>query len=328
MALLLPAIQAAREASRRSQCGNNLKQIGVAMQNYHDTYKALFWMRGPSNGGTRSTNPIGNEETISGLVSLLPFLEQNWLWEEISNPSSPGGTATRAFGAPRDFFYYPPWCADVAVFRCPSCPPGIAYNAAALGRRNYALCLGDMIANNHAATNSRGAFGYKSATRFADITDGTSNTLLMAEKANAVNASDVRGLGANNVGGTNTNPGTCLTKAAGLQYLPGVTVQAGRTLGALWHGGQAPFVGFNTVLPPNSPTCLADNWGDSWALISASGYHPGGVLALLADASVKFASDSIDTGNLTSPEVGSGPSPYGVWGALGTISGGEAIPQW
>jgi hypothetical protein len=61
---------------------------------------------------------------------------------------------------------------------------------------------------------------------------------------------------------------------------------------------------------------------------AASGYHPGGVMALLADASVRFVADSIDTGNLTAPEVSSGPSPYGVWGALGTRSGGETISSY
>jgi len=327
VALLLPAIQAAREAARRAECSNKMKQLGVAFHNYHDTYKALPWMRGGVYWGTRNTVPVGNEGTINGLVDLLPFLEVTALWEQISSPYA-GPPLTNPYGPPRDFFYYPPWCAEVPALTCPSCPPGIAYNAAALGRRNYALCLGDMIANNHNTINSRGAFGYLSATNFRDITDGTSNTLLMAEKANAVNALDVRGLGANNVGGTNTNPSICLTKAAGGTYLPTTTVQSARTLGSLWHNGLAPFVGFNTVLPPNGPTCLADNWGDSWGVYAASSYHPGGVMALLADASVRFVADTIDTGNLTAPEVASGPSPYGVWGALGTRSGGETISSY
>lgn len=327
VALLLPAIQSAREAARRADCSNRLKQLGVAFHNYHDTYNALPWMRGSAVWGTRNTVPVGNEGTINGLVGLLPFMEVNALYDEITSPFA-GPPLTNPYGPPRDFFWYPPWCAAVPALTCPSCPEGIAYNAAALGRRNYALCLGDMIANNHNATNNRGVFGYLSATKFRDITDGTSNTLLMAEKANAVNALDVRGLGANNVAGLNTNPSICMTRAAGGMYLPGVTVQSARTLGSLWHNGLAPFVGFTTVLPPNAPTCLVDNWGDSWGVYSASGYHPGGVMALLADASVRFVAETIDTGNIAAAEIASGPSPYGVWGALGTRSGSETIPSY
>ncbi len=135
-------------------------------------------------------------------------------------------------------------------------------------------------------------------------------------------------MGANNVAGTNTNPSVCLTKSSGIKYLPATTVQSARVLGSLWHSGLAPFVGFTTVLPPNAPTCLADNWGDTWGVYSASGYHPGGVMALLADASVRFVAETIDTGNLTAPEVASGPSPYGVWGALGTRSGSESVESY
>lgn len=329
VALLLPAIQAAREAARRTECSNKLRQMGVAFHNYHDTYGALPWMRGGNFMGTRNTVPIGNEGTINGLVDLLPFLEVTSLWNDISRPYA-GPPATNAYGPPRDYFWYPPWTADVPIFRCPSCPPGLPYNGntQVLGRRNYAMCLGDMIANNHSGTNRRGVFGYMSATRLPDIVDGTTNTILMAEKANASNATDVRGLGANNVGGLNTNPSVCLTKAAGLNYLPGVSVQSSRVLGSLWHSGLAPFVGFNTVLPPNAPTCLADNWGDSWGVYSASGFHPGGVMVLLADASVRFVGENIDTGNPTAPEVTNGPSPYGVWGALGTRFAGEAVPDY
>ena len=81
--------------------------------------------------------------------------------------------------------------------------------------------------------------------------------------------------------------------------------------------------GFTTVLPPNSPTCV---FGSSWmgdAIVSASSYHPGGVNTLRADASVQWAQETIDSGQLGLPEVRGGPSPYGVWGALGSKNGGE-----
>ena len=334
--LLLPAVQAAREAARRTHCGNNLKQIGLATQNYHDTYQALFWLRGPANSGNRYASPVGSEWAIIGLIGLLPYLEQQPLWETITCPCTVSGTATQPFGPPPDFSYYPPWCADVAVFRCPGCPLGVPYGKAFKGRRNYALCLGDAIYKNGGPSysaytqddgtrNNRGMFGFLSGTRFSNIADGMSNTLMMAEKANAVNAVDVRGLAANNVAGLNTNPGICLTLAAGGRYLSTTSVQSSRPLGGLWQNGRAAFAGFTTVLPPNSPTCVVDTYGDYWGVYAASGYHPGGVQAVMADGAVRFINESIDSGNPAAPEVSAGQSPYGVWGALGTINGGEVL---
>ena len=69
---------------------------------------------------------------------------------------------------------------------------------------------------------------------------------------------------------------------------------------------------------------MSDPYGDNYALTSASSYHLGGVNVVMADGSVRWVSNSVNTGTLTAPEVGGGPSPYGVWGAMGTKSGGEA----
>ncbi len=242
-----------------------------------------------------------------------------------------------AFGPPRDFSYYPYWLVDVPTYRCPSAPLGIGYGGSAsssfTGRRNYAVCVGDSIAINLPGPDyttptrapTRGIFGSYCNTAIAEITDGTSNTMLIAEKANAVNTLDVRGLGAQNITGTNSNPSRCFTVAGMGEYLSGVAVRSDRPLGSLWHHGRFPFCGFNSVLPPNSPSCLADSYGDTWGLISASSYHPGGVNVLMGDSSVRFIGNTIDTGDLTHAEVSSGRSPYGVWGALGTKDSGETF---
>jgi prepilin-type N-terminal cleavage/methylation domain-containing protein/prepilin-type processing-associated H-X9-DG protein len=332
--LLLPAVQAAREAARRMQCSNQLKQIGLGMHNYASTYKCFPWMRGPSNNGTRNTVPVGNEQTINGYVALLPFIEQDPLYNTIATPmaaiaAAPGGNPTMPFGPPRDFAYYPPWCVKVTSFLCPSSPAGLFYGSATgttafLGRQNYPMCLGDAILNTHTlSVTARGTFCYNRFVTLAELTDGTSNTIIVGEKANAVDSLDVRGLAANNVPGLNLNPASCFLKATGGKYLPTTTVQNARTHGALWHTGLAPFIGFQTILPPNSPSCENDNWGDNWGLSSASSYHTGGVNVAYGDGSVRFISQSIDTGNTSLPEVTGGPSPYGVWGALGTRAGGE-----
>lgn len=328
--LLLPAVQAAREAARRMQCSNQIKQISLGLHNYQTTYHGAFpWMRGPSNApGTRNTNPRGNEQTINGYVGLLPFIEQTALFNIIAAPMAAIGAnpASLPYGPPRDFGYYPPWQANVVSFRCPSAPDGIPYgnNATYAGRQNYPMNLGDTILNVHNnSTTFRGMFGYNRFVKIAEITDGTSNTLIVGEKANAVDAINTKGLAANNVPGLNLNPSVCFTKAAGGFYLPTTTVQNARPLGALWHTGLAPFIGFQTVLPPNSPSCENDNWGDNWGISAASSYHTGGINAGFSDGSVRFISQTIDAGNPSLPEVTSGPSPYGVWGALGTRNGGE-----
>jgi prepilin-type processing-associated H-X9-DG protein len=89
------------------------------------------------------------------------------------------------------------------------------------------------------------------------------------------------------------------------------------------------------MLPPNGPSC--GNTGESWAIITASSYHPGGVNVLMVDGAVVFISETINAGDPTrtvqdmpqfaggNPQDYSGPSPYGVWGALGTAFGGESV---
>ena len=164
--LLLPAVQAAREAARRMQCSNNFKQLGLGIHNYHDNFLQL-----PKNGtgtyldassGAAVVNSSGPTAThsvfrLSGLVGMLPFIEQQPLWEQISNPlavTTPGGgTAnfTNQTGTPTGEVYpamgpapwghtYDPWDTEVGTFRCPSDPSvGLPAN----GRSNYGFSVGD-----------------------------------------------------------------------------------------------------------------------------------------------------------------------------------------
>jgi len=336
IALLLPAVQQAREAARRSQCKNNLKQLGLALHNYHDTVGMFPWAR----GGTG--NDVGgfcrNRNTINGFVFLLPYLDQAPLYNQLSvqttNAQSPSlGTScadgVEAFGTGRDLRYFA-WGVKLPTFLCPSSPTGLFYsgNGFYKGQRDYGMCVGDTMNDMQNSTNVRGMFGYISSTRMRDIVDGTSNTVMLGEKCKGQSNTSIKGFGVQNISGLDSNPSACLATASGGKIVSPNTLQTDRGLGSLWHNGQVPHVAFNTVLPPNSPSCMRDPYGDSWGVISAQSYHTGGVHVVMADGAVRFISDNINTGNLGAAQVSGGASPYGVWGALGTKNGGEVVGEY
>jgi len=195
------------------------------------------------------------------------------------------------------------------------------------GRSNYHFSMGDKISDNvwDASGKSRGIFWYKSGTRIRDIVDGTSNTIAVSEKACGEDGSRrIKGNVIQGVSGINTSPQLCMdNRGVNDEYTSGTVYN--RT-GRRWPEGTAVYAGFTTVLPPNAPSCLnnsADGRQD-WGIFTPSSYHPGGVNGVMADGSVRFFSETIDTGRLTDAEVTNGASPYGVWGELGSKDGGEA----
>ncbi|HEY1189762.1 MAG TPA: DUF1559 domain-containing protein [Gemmata sp.] len=321
--LLLPAVQKVREAAARMSCSNNLKQLGLAMHSHHDARGGFPKLR-ESNGGTRDTNPQGNEGRNTGLMHLMPYIEQQGVYDILTQPNSGMSPPCLPFGPIRSTTYTP-YTTKFSVFTCPSNPQAAQIWGLSWGPRSYACSVGDSIANNDSLQSSRGVFGL-AATRFADITDGTSNTLMFAERAFGSSSNrSTKGYFANNVTGLNTSPVTCLSKANGGTYITGQSVMTDRAVGVQWFDGYPAFTGVATVLPPNSPSCAVDNWGDSWGVFSASSFHSGGVNVALSDGSIRFVTDSVDCGNTSLAEVTGGASPYGVWGAAGTKSGGEVV---
>src|SRR6185437_2593472 len=315
IALLLPAVQAAREAARRSQCNNNIKQLVLAMQNYHDVNRAI---------PCRLTGTAVSQR-ISAFVEMLPFYEQQALFTTVNSTL---GTYPPGGGVPWDTNYQP-WTMPIPSLICPSEAGQAMAPAGAIGRANYCVSLGDCMGPgnqyNALAANPRGIFGSNSHITFAQITDGTSNTAAFSERVIGTSAVSVKGGTAYNIAGVMTNPSTCLATATGLYYNSGVSTA--QWAGQRWPDGAMFYTGFNTVLPPNSPSCCVTNWDGDSGIASASSNHTGGVLVGMADGSVRFVSDGINAVLLTVSDPQAGISPYGVWGAMGSKNGGEAQSQ-
>jgi prepilin-type N-terminal cleavage/methylation domain-containing protein len=175
LALFLPAVRYSGESARRMSCHNNLRQTGCALYNYHDTFGHLPAAMGGT--GIGPTPAEGNANRLSGLVALLPYLELEPLWRQISNPLESDGVTYPPMGSVPWLADYAPWQAELYVLRCASANR----QEATLGRTNYAFCVGDMMENLHQPEHLRGAFACRRTSRFDDVTDGISNTIAMGE---------------------------------------------------------------------------------------------------------------------------------------------------
>ncbi|MDR2440900.1 MAG: DUF1559 domain-containing protein [Planctomycetaceae bacterium] len=354
IALLLPAVQAAREAARRIQCSNNLKQLALACHNHHDTNQEL-----PPLGKLGKTV---SDHQLAWNVWLLPFTEQSAVYEMMST----GGTAASLNGTTNyASFGGEPWDANYIPYRrqipnliCPSDP-----NAKVLidgtGRRNYLASAGDYGSNwNCGEVNSttggpdgprhfRGVFARprgstQTGRNFSFITDGTTNTFLLGEVLCGSNTSysssennrrqrgDLAGkkLGAADWTGTMS---WCLASVAGWQN---GTYDSVGYMGMSWPQGCSGISAFYSLLPPNSPSCmvgtLEDNPIKASLIISLSSYHPGGANVAMADGSTHFINNTINSGDISKNvwymvDHYGDQSVFGVLGALGSAFSGESI---
>ncbi len=336
--LLLPAVQAAREAARRMQCTNNLKQIALGLQNYHDTHGAF-----PS-----SCSGCGwNTNMIFCHVVMLPFCEQSARWDAFIHAYSDG--------------HWPAWDEDLDCLKgvipylaCPSdgnaqtpnYRPSYNGNSGAGTRTSYVGSIGDSFrgATEECVVNNRGFFsgGYPSHSppptwrRISAITDGTSNTVAFSEVVTAPQGGTTNyRAGAIAYGVTSpVVPSACVKVRdpanPGHFKVGANNAQTGQwSRGYHFANGQTANAVFNTILPPNSPSCEQHTVPSGPGLFSVTSNHSGGVNCAFVDGSIRFVSETIDAGNQsdTLPDRNSigGKSDYGVWGAMGSINGGETV---
>ena len=372
--LLLPAVQAAREAARRMSCSNNFKQLGLGIHNYHSAYKQLPIHKsgtGASGNNWWTSSQLRNNGQLSMIVGLVPFVEGQALWEQISNPfladANQQGTDTQQYPAmgptpdgggtfsAGDNEFYTPWSTELPFLRCPSDPGS---GLPALGRTNYAACLGDSpfrgsagpnddmwVSDTGFATESRasqrGIFvpGQKSA--FRDILDGLSNTMIMGEiktdlgdqdkSTDTQNVAMTAGTGAPILCSQNAN-----INQQRPQFWTTTATNANERRGMRWADGNVIFSAMNNILPPNGAACTVtavsgEGVSQQAGLFPAGSRHQGGAHILMGDGAVKFITDSVEAGNVNALPVPStnfpagSRSPYGLWGSLGTKASKEVI---
>jgi prepilin-type N-terminal cleavage/methylation domain-containing protein/prepilin-type processing-associated H-X9-DG protein len=336
--LLLPAVQSAREAARQISCRNNIKQLALAVTAYESSNGFL-----PPQGAPWQFCTLRNQglstlslyaEEVSFLPWLLPFLEQQTLGDQavaqiMANGNLWGGA----------FAQQPP------MFLCPS-ERNQGRGPLGGGCTNYRGNKGDIGMPTFG--RSRGPFSEGSVrisgtwspapVRVAHITDGLSATVLIGEAligTQAASATLPAGIGRLGALDSSTAPATCRGLVVGNGYAATITdtrFQPGSMWSRAWND---TYTSFYTNAAPNTPRCVQDyDW--SAYINPASSYHPGGAYAAMCDGSVRFVTDDINAGDPTQPQVNNNgttsaahtytkASIRGVWGALGTIRGREAV---
>jgi type II secretory pathway pseudopilin PulG len=341
IALLLPAVQAAREAARRMQCSNHLKQFGIALHNYHDVHNALPALR--CWGGTKSST------NWSGIFSLFPFMEQQSAYEtiigEMITNAGPDPNGAPTIGRTR-----------VTTLCCPSDSESTKINDQSgyeCYKTSILMSVGDVI-NNNAVDNPSDTAAYTANSLkmrglffsifwkgLESITDGSSNTIAASEGA-CTDTTDDTNPNRKVKGGTvydssiwtsgttaTINPSICMGKRSSSDPTVLTTTLYRSFRGARIFDGRASMIAFVTALPPNSPNCLYTNDLGTFGFFSVSSFHSGGVNCVLADGSGRFISETINCGDLSNNykpiDYYQQTSPFGIWGALGSLNGGESV---
>lgn len=366
VALLLPAVQAAREAARRTQCINKLKQLSLAVHNYHDKYEA---MPAGSTGDMNSTDPVWGHSwnnpwaNWSSFFAICPYVEETATYEiaidrakvaranlavdEGGDVTADNGVVAEALAADNPIRVA--LSSPKSFLLCPSDPNALltSQEDAGAAYTNYRWCSGDLGVRHWqiGGDYSRGALGNGAWFNMAAAADGTSSTILYSERVCTTNRGNAS---------INRNPAfgvaSPISAWAGLDvenmindfvyldcmntldterlYASTVTIEGGNNnSGRYWWCGMQAYNTFQTIFPPNSPSCASTNGNDGGAAaVTATSNHMMGVNAARLDGSVSFISNNISTisSGVTAPKPRlTGASEFGIWGALGTRDGGE-----
>ncbi len=331
--LLFPAVQAAREAGRRIQCVNNLKQLGLATHNYASAHRTFPPGRlvavSPSDNLTASANAnatSGNGNCFSAFAFLLPQLEQSVIYNQINFNSGPDTAANNDMSITQ-----PP------VFVCPSDAGlrSLAQGAGFAGVSNYVLSTGTTFSvspKNPGGQQVTGVFYENSRVRLADVTDGTSQTICISEQILS-DPNDPANSGGNwngvipttgfvlTSGNNNTNAGPELLNYS-QDCVSGNRLQLTRGNRLLY--GAPGHTMYNHVRGPNDKQIDCRGglphsqrnvywWSRLSHNVAAHSKHTGGVHSLFSDGHVQFISASIE---------------LAVWNGSGSRSGNEVVGEF
>jgi prepilin-type N-terminal cleavage/methylation domain-containing protein/prepilin-type processing-associated H-X9-DG protein len=287
--LLLPAVQKVRESASRAQCQNNLKQIGVALHNYHGAMGAF-----PPGGGGKLWGANLAQNRYSTHAFLLPYLEQQGLYNQIIFSASPDDAVNAA-----------PRATVLSVFQCPS--DGAGLSPAGWGGNNYVANYGSEIRWAQGPQGSNGPFYFSDnagprGARVADISDGTSSTAAFSER--------LRGDWSNTItsrsdlfspGTSPANQDQAVAMCAALDP-NNLATQWRSDFGGYWLRAFHMTL-YSHTAPPNARACAFPANGTM--NMPASSGHTTGVNVLMCDGNVRFVTDSVS---------------IGTWRAIGTRS--------
>lgn len=322
IALLLPAVQAARESARRSQCLNNLKQFGLALHNYESTNKRfppsqinipanytsdpdyVTWLAQPGNVAI----PNDNYWNWGTHAFLLPYFEQEALGEQIDFDVEPA----------LQLVIRRTW---IGMFVCPSEVNKVTPANQGAGKNNYRVNMGRHTMQNQNNDGIAALFinvpwrdrqdRTKWGVRANDVLDGLSNTAAFSERAlgderptvfnlkgDWINESSV----VTNVNNTAAYRTACLSNTS--------TTDIDSNGGQFWYEGNYRICLYNHVVPPNKKSCKDGTGSGADGAHPATSYHPGGVNVVMADGSVRFVKETVSAD---------------VWEAVGGRKDGKAF---
>ena len=300
VAILLPAIQSAREAGRRTGCTNHLRQLGVALHNYHTIHQRF---------------PPGRGDPVPSVFSAHAYLLEH-LEEAAVHASIDFRKAPTTFSIAGGIVYdgtdnLPAATTRLAVLQCPSDPLAAGVPGSEFGSTNYAATTGSGLKQWGSLTDADGVFFKGSRIGVHDITDGSSHTVAMSERLNGSGQqssanleTDVPRLMLEIPAGNDTTPSACASPAAGNCY---------RERGAKWILGNYGNTLYDHYYTPNAANWDCMNLQQQKAITAARSTHPGGVMTLLCDSSTRFAADSVD---------------QSIWRELATRASGEVPQDW